>query len=254
MWNSNRSRRFAKKKQPPTLAELVKQQLLESNPRLRLQEAVERGMMSERAKRKKIANGSLLSLAEHGKVLGTGIGQEPFVAARWLGQDYVITRAIFIPGWRDWPDSADYRSMMRQSSRALCTRALRDIGFDFGYEARMTPWLPKLKPYIERVGVTRLVPTYVGKAKKRKHRFFENDSLIHWCHHLRDGVYDVWAGMKLNKNGDPIWLGQDEDDDHKPEFVPFQYNQAHADGYGIAYVFRFKIEFIEALPHLLTGS
>jgi len=253
MWNSKRSSRWGKRKPRQTLLDLVREQMREANPELRLRESAQRGM-SQREKRKRSANGSLLSLAEHGKVIGTGIGKEPFVAARWMGQDYVVTRSIYIPGWRDWPDSADYRSMMRQSSRALCTRALRDIGYDFGYDARNAPWMPGLKPYLESVGVCRLVPTFVGAAKKRKHKFFEDDSLIHWCHHLRDGVYDVWAGMKLNKNGDPIWLGQDEDDNNKAGFVPCQYNQAHADGYGIAYVFRFRTEFVELLPQLLYGT
>lgn len=208
--------------------------------------------MSQRQRKKRTANGSLLNLAEHGKIIGTGRQSELAVAARWMGQDYVITRAVYLPPWRDWPpDGPALRAFFakwRRGTHEVCMAALQDIGFDFGYE-RGKPWLPALEPYLESVGICRIVPP--------RGKFFEKDSRVHWPHAVRDGMYDVWAGMKLDKNGNPIWLGQRADDDSNPDkpiAVPCQYNETRADGHGMALIYRFKAEFVEALPHLLSAS
>lgn len=199
--------------------------------------------------RNKTERGRTVDLNKHGKLIYTGVDRELAVAARWLGQDYIVTRAVYLRPWRDWPEQGEdlsrFRAEWRQGSRFMATGALRDIGFDFGFSPRQQ-WLPKLKPYLESVGVVRIFPP---RGKK-----FEEDSLLHWAHHVRDGIYDVWAGCKFDKNGKAIWLGQDEDDNNAEGFVPCQYSQIKADGNGIAMVYRFKPEFVAALPYLLPGE
>jgi hypothetical protein len=209
--------------------------------------------VSRRTIAKRKAKSRLLDPSNHGAVLGTPYFQgqlaAPFIATQWIGQDFVVTVPWYIQGWRDWPANARHMDLwvrdMRQGARALSTLALRSIspGEDFGFDRQTTPWLPELKPRLESLAIVRIIP--------KSGKFFEEDSMIHWGHHMRDGQYDVFAGMKRNKRNQPIWLGQDADDNNRQGFVPFQYNQIHADGHGVAFVFRFKKEFVET--RLLAG-
>jgi hypothetical protein len=215
--------------------------------------ASEKHAISRRGLAQRKAKSQLVDPAKHGTVLSTpyhkGQLAAPLIAARWIGQDFLVTVPWYIKPWRDWPagevDMQRFVRDMRQGARVLSTLALRSIHSDedFGFDIQTRPWLPGLKPHLESLALVRIVP--------ERGKFFEEDSNIHWGHHMRDGQYDVFAGMKLDKNKRPIWLGQDADDNNKDGFVPFQYNQIRADGHGVAFVFRFKREFVET--RLLTG-
>lgn len=231
-----------------TLAQLIKTPM---TPEAKLRAAA-KWDMKRRSRQRVKSRAQLVDLSEHGRVLMLPQlrpkERARFAAARWEGRDYLVTVPWFIQRWPDWPQAGKakntFKANMRQGARAFSTLALRALPVDFGYVEGVRPWLPDLAPMLESVGVVRLVPKHVRKM-------FEEDSLIHWCHHLRDGVYDTFAGMKLDKNGSPIWLGQDADDNNKPGFIPCQYNQLHAGGHGVVFVFRFKQEAVERYG--LTG-
>lgn len=232
-----------------TLAQLVESQLQDMSPLAKLT-AANKAAVSRRAVTRRKGKAQLLDLSKHGTVLGAGFESELAIAARWVGRDYVVTRAKYLEPWRLWPSDgralSAFRSEWRSGTRTMGIGAINAIGFDFGRRAA-DHWHPWLKPCLESVGIIRIVPKNGG-------RFFENDSMIHWGHHIRDGIYDVWAGAKLDKNGDLIWLGQDEDDDQDPNFIPCHYNQIKADGNGVAMVFRFRQEFVDAMPKLLAAG
>lgn len=234
-----------------SLAQLVESQRQDASPLAKLT-AANKAALSRSARVKRKGQAQLLDLSQHGTVLGTGLPSELAVATRWVGQDFIITRARYLQPWRLWPADGvgltRFRSDWREGTRVMSRGALMRIGFDFRGGNETLFHLPLLAHCLESVGIIRIVPKNGG-------RFFENDSLIHWGHHVRDGMYDVWAGYKLDKNGDQIWLGQDADNDQAEGFIPCHYNQIKADGNGIAMVYRFKQAFVEALPHLLpTGS
>lgn len=239
-WKRHRSKNLAKM----SLAELVRSQLQDASPLAKLTAANEHAV-SRRTRSKNAAKRQLLDLRNHGTVVGTGYASEPVIAVRWVGNDFVVTRAQYLQPWRDWPDEPSFRARWRSGARATSLVGIGALGFPFG-ATKEQPWMPDLRPCLESVGVLRLVPP--------RGRFFENDSMVHWSHHVRDGIYDVWAGMILDKNGDPVWLGQRADDDNKLGFIPCQYNQVKADGHGIATVFRFRQEFVDAMPNLLPQN
>lgn len=227
-----------------SLAQLVSQY---ASPRDKLRRSASK-TMSRRSVRNRRAKQQLVDLSKHGTVIqappefNTGVLPAAAVAARWLGRDFVITVPWFIAPWRDWSKTfvaGDYIRDMRQGARALSTLALSQLNADFGYVPGVVPYMPKLKAGLESVALARVIPP---RGKK-----FEEDSIIHWCHHMRDGLYDVWAGFKVKRDGKLDWQGQYEDDNNKPGFIPCEYNQVHADGHGVAFVFRFKPEAFKTL-------
>jgi len=168
------------------------------------------------------------------------------VAAGWIGSDYVITAPWFVPRLDLWPkDEKTLRAWkrdLRQGARTLATLGLRKMGHDFGYVEGKTPWLPELEAHIEHLGIARIVPANTVKL-------FDVDSLLEWGHEMRDGLYDVYAGLKHDKNGKPIWKGQDADADYEvgPGVIQCVYSQLRLDGHGVGFVYRFKPEALEAL-------
>lgn len=234
-----------------SLDQLTESQLQDANPLAKLTAANKRAV-SRRAVAKRKAKSQLLDLSKHGTVVGTGLSSgELAVAARWVGQDYIVTRARFLPNPKEWPEGQFKRQLIaewRSGTRFTCTRAIAAIGYDFGRKLPGTDWHPNLALYLESLGVVRLVP-------HSKNLFKGTDTHLEWAHAIRDGIYDVFAGMKLDKNGDPVWKGDIADDEDRPDHIPIHYNQVVSDGHGVAMVYRFRREFIEALPHLLpTGS
>lgn len=196
----------------------------------------------------------LLDPSKHGDVLSTpfldgGQFAAPLIATRWLGQDFVITVPWYIERLTEWPKSRvalrRFEKRMRTGAFAISLFALHKHGpaLEFGFDKRRVPWLPGMKQHLESVAVVRLVP-------EEGWPFFESDSLLAWFHNMRDGVYDTWAGFSLDKNNKVVAHGQYEDNDYKPDFVQIQYNQARADGHGVAFVFRFKAESLEQLKRV----
>lgn len=232
-----------------SLEQLVQSQLNDANPLAKLT-AANKQAVSRRVLAARKAKSQLLDLSKHGTVLGTGLSSgELAIAARWVGQDYIVTRARFLANPKDWPDGRFKDQLVaewRQGTRFTCIRAIEKIGFDFG-KARGVDWHPLLAQCLESLGVVRLVP-------HQKSLFKGTDTHLEWAHAIRDGVYDVFAGMKPDKNGDPVWKGDIADDEDRPDHIPIHYNQIVSDGHGVAMVYRFKPQFLEALPHLLTGS
>lgn len=211
--------------------------------------------MQTKAQKNAFNRSRVVDLKTHGTVLPSGYfakGQwaAPLIAARWEGEsgrDFIVTVPWYIPPLGEWPvqdtRSAAWRAWkrnMRQGARALSTAALRSLGRDFGYIEGSRPWLPDLHPCLESMGIIRIVP-------KHQRKVFEEDSFFHWCHQMRDGLYDVWAGAMVQSDGKVKWLGQDADDNNRAGFIPIQYNQLRINGHGVAFVFRFKAEAMEQL-------
>lgn len=231
-----------------TLAQLIRTNM---DPREKLRAAAQHSMRKRSSKRSlkhARARAELVDLNAHGRVLympsPNPRGKARFVATRWVGQDYLVTVATYLKPWYEWPEKSRdlnaFNAAVRHGTREACTHALRGLGIDFGFRERLMPWCPLVQPHLESMGLVRLVP-------ERQRKLFEEDGLIHWGHHMRDGMYDAWAGCKHDKKGRPVWQGQNADDNNKEGFVPFAYNQLHSDGHGVTFVYRFKRASMEAL-------
>lgn len=227
--------------------QLVKSSLMTPKEKLRAAAKREVGRKQVRARKAKL---NLIDPSKHGAVLSTpyfrGKFPAPLIAAEWSGADCIVTVPWHVPRCGEWPaeDSPaghEWRRDLREGARQLSIMGLRASAarHDFGYDTLSAPYLPGLKPLIESVGFVRLVP--------KRGKFFDVDSLFQWFHQMRDGIYDTWAGLKYDKNGKAIWLGQVADHDYHPDFVQCQYNQLHSDGYGVKFVFRFREDIAEAL-------
>jgi len=154
---------------------------------------------------------------------------------RMRGNELEITAPIMIKRWYDWPPRGRDGKLTRmvryhrRGTHAACVEALRRLGFE-----SINGGMVGLLERVEAVGFVRIAP----KVKKK---FLDTDSAIHTLHHVRDGVFDSLVGMKLNKNGEPIWLGQDADDEEGEDLVSCHYNQIEiGKEIGIRVLFYFK--------------
>jgi hypothetical protein len=208
--------------------------------KLKLQKSAKHAM-SQRSvtKRRKTAAPSF-STAELGTPLTVSLWRKGAKRPKIIGcyyrlrdHDLEITTHIQIDSWRQWPRPGSghtaMRSYHRRGTHLCCVEVFKKIGC-----TEIDGGIVGLKDRLEAIGLVRISP------KK-----LERDSAIHTLHYARDGAYDVLVGMKLDKNGEPVWLGQYEDNEENADFVECQYNQTSIDAngsdfIGLRVVFRFK--------------
>jgi hypothetical protein len=151
---------------------------------------------------------------------------------RLLGDDLEVTIPIAIDRWRDWaPQGSPALTRMiryhRRGTHVACAEVFRRLGYNI-----VDGGVVGLKQQIDAIGCVR-----IGEERDR-------DSSNHELHFVRDGGHDVYAGMTRDKNGTPIWQGQNQDHENKrkdPDCVQCQYNQIEIDNQsGVRVVFRFK--------------
>jgi hypothetical protein len=190
---------------------------------------------------------SYLELGGDSKTIG--------VACRWVGDDFVITVPEHLPPWRKWPPDkrirvpgtgifiypfSAFKRYWRRSTYNHCVKAIMEFSgiTDLRFE-RTTGRVIGLWERLSSMEIVRLAPERL--------KLFDPDSLVHWGHHLRDGMQDVYAGYVTMKDQRRKWLGQDADNEAHPLYRHVSYRQEKIPGdcYGHQFVFKFpKVEIV----------